>query len=79
MPRHESKQCPRCQSGFECKVGAVWQCQCSRVELSAEQLEYIRAQYADCLCYECLEDLRAEYNFLSHHHKIKRIMVGWGK
>lgn len=79
MPHHESKRCPRCFTDFECKSGAVWQCQCSQVTLSAAQLDYIHNRYDDCLCYKCLADLRAEYNIMLHRKQIQYIVSGWQK
>jgi hypothetical protein len=70
MPKHESKQCARCHSLFECKSGSIMLCQCQTVVLSAEQLEYINQQYEDCLCGRCLLELRSEYNEQQHALKI---------
>ena len=79
MPKHEKKQCPRCSKEFECKTGSILLCQCSKVEMSAEQLEYSNTQYSDCLCLSCLKELRTEYNSLSHQRMIKNIILGRGK
>ena len=76
MPKHEKKHCPRCESEFECKTGSILLCQCSQIEMTAEQLEYSSTQYNDCLCLSCLKDLRTEYNTLSHSQKIKNIFLG---
>ena len=76
MPKHEKKQCPRCESEFECKTGSILLCQCSKIEMSAEQLEYTSTKYNDCLCLSCLKDLQAEYNAMSHAQKIKNIFLG---
>lgn len=42
--------CSRCQSSFECKVGAIHLCQCWEVSLNAEEREYIKEAYEKCLC-----------------------------
>ena len=76
MPQHEKKQCPRCNNGFECKTGSILLCQCSKIELTAEQLEYCNTQYDDCLCLSCLKELRTEYNTLAHSEKIKNVFLG---
>lgn len=78
MPQHEKKQCPRCSVEFECKTGSILLCQCSKVEMTAEQLEYSNTQYDDCLCLECLKDLRTEYNNLSFRKNIQNIISGRG-
>lgn len=76
MSLHEKKQCPRCKGGFECKSGSILQCQCSKTEMSTEQLEYTRVRYDECLCLACLKELRSEYNFLSHNKNIKNFLLG---
>lgn len=73
MPNHESKQCARCNTLFECKSGSIMLCQCQTVVLSAEQLEYISKQYEDCLCGRCLLELRTEYNELQHSQRIRAL------
>ena len=78
MPKHEQKQCPRCHSGFECKTGTILLCQCSKISLTAEQLEYCNNQYDDCLCLGCLKELRSEYNHLAYRKNINSIMLGQG-
>jgi hypothetical protein len=75
MPKHERKQCPRCKSGFECKSGSIFLCQCSKIEMSSEQLEYTSTQFDECLCLSCLKELRSEYNLLSHHKNIKNLLL----
>ena len=79
MPHHEIKKCPRCNAEFECKTGSILLCQCSKVEMTAEQLEYSNSQYDDCLCLSCLKELRTEYNTLSFHQNIKNIILSWSK
>ena len=74
MPQHEKKQCPRCKGGFECKSGSILLCQCSKIEMSTEQLEYTSTRYDECLCLACLNELRSEYNHLSHHKYIKNLL-----
>jgi len=60
MCRHESKKCPRCQLEFECKVGNILQCQCTAIQLTDAQIEYIGKLYSDCLCINCLRILCSE-------------------
>jgi hypothetical protein len=73
MPKHESKQCPRCRTLFECKSGSIMLCQCQTVVLNAEQLEYISQQYEDCLCSRCLLEVRSEYNEMQHVRRIRAL------
>ncbi|MCG6145602.1 cysteine-rich CWC family protein [Leptospira bandrabouensis] len=59
--KHENKICPHCLRIFECKVGSISLCQCTKVNLSLEEREYLATQYADCLCYQCMETLAFEF------------------
>ncbi|MFN8297016.1 MAG: cysteine-rich CWC family protein [Chitinophagales bacterium] len=52
------KYCPRCHSKFECKAGTILSCQCSKVNLSEKEKEYITGNYTDCLCIDCLEEIK---------------------
>lgn len=70
--KHETKNCPHCNTEFECKAGSVLLCQCQTIVLSAEQLEYIHTLYNDCLCVSCLYALRTEYNLQQHNKKIQK-------
>jgi len=65
MLKHEITQCLRCEADFECKSGTINLCQCSKIELSSAQLEYIHLRYDGCLCLECLKILQNEFNTLS--------------
>jgi Cysteine-rich CWC len=59
MNKHEQKQCPRCGSGFECRVGDITRCQCYGIVLPAATEGWIAQQYGDCLCRTCLLQLKA--------------------
>ena len=61
MCKHEVKSCPRCQSGFECRVGDIINCQCYGIQLSAEEETFIQSNYQDCLCRNCLLQLKSRY------------------
>ena len=74
-PKHETKHCQRCGKGFECKSGSILLCQCQTVVLSTEQLDYIAAQYDDCLCAKCLLLLRGEFNTLQHEERIRCLSI----
>lgn len=58
MCKHEQKSCPRCQQAFECKVGDVHHCQCSGISFNEEEKAYIEGRYHDCLCRNCLQELK---------------------
>ncbi|TGL75660.1 cysteine-rich CWC family protein [Leptospira jelokensis] len=59
--KHEEKICPNCLRIFECKVGSIQLCQCTKVELTRSESEYLASQYNDCLCFQCMEALAFEY------------------
>ncbi|MBO6571984.1 cysteine-rich CWC family protein [bacterium] len=54
-----SKQkCPRCKKGFECKANSISECQCSTVTLTEKDREFISGTFEDCLCVECLKEIK---------------------
>jgi hypothetical protein len=61
MCRHEEKQCPRCRLSFECKPGNITQCQCFGVLFSEAEKAFIEQDYSDCLCRNCLIELKNEF------------------
>jgi len=58
MCKHEQKSCPRCQQAFECKVGDVLHCQCYGISFTTEEKAHIERRYNDCLCRNCLLELK---------------------
>lgn len=63
MPEHELKTCPRCNSELECKVGDINHCHCNHVKLNIEERCFIEERYNDCLCIDCLLQLKNRYTF----------------
>ncbi|MEP6846987.1 MAG: cysteine-rich CWC family protein [Panacibacter sp.] len=63
MPLHEPKICPRCAQPFECHVGDIANCQCTSITLTAEECAFIEDRYSDCLCINCLRELKNKYIF----------------
>jgi len=74
MLKHETKNCPRCQQTFECRCGDIIHCQCESVDLKQQHHDYISTQYDDCLCANCLKQLRSEYNTNQFKQKIKELI-----
>mgnify|MGYP006272126445 FL=1 len=60
MPAHEPKNCPRCGTAFECRVGNIERCQCQVVTIPEEVAEGLQTEYGDCLCADCLKELVRE-------------------
>lgn len=63
MCNHETKACPRCGNRFECKPGTIMQCQCSTVALTDAERSFIAERYSDCLCIDCLKQLKNQVEF----------------
>jgi len=61
MPQHETKTCSRCNNAFECKAGDIAHCQCNSIQLSIEERAFIEERYHDCLCANCLLQLKSSY------------------
>ncbi|RYF90272.1 MAG: hypothetical protein EOO00_09150 [Chitinophagaceae bacterium] len=61
MCKHEQKLCPRCSRPFECRVGDIGNCHCSGVKLDTEERTFISERYDDCLCGNCLNELKNKY------------------
>ncbi|WP_020533168.1 cysteine-rich CWC family protein [Flexithrix dorotheae] len=74
MYKHEVKNCPRCDKPFECKVGSISICQCISARLNEAQRDYIRGKYNDCLCINCLLELKAEYQNQLQEDKLKSFL-----
>jgi hypothetical protein len=59
--KHETIHCERCHTAFECKANAYTKCQCSTVQLSINEVQYVSELYDGCLCAACLLELQHEY------------------
>ncbi len=68
---HEEKICPRCGTGFECKLGSITECQCYGIALNNEERAFIEVRYNDCLCRNCLLELKSRYIFFKEKYFLK--------
>jgi hypothetical protein len=59
--KHEIIPCERCNGAIECKANSYTKCQCSVVQLSINEVQYISELYDGCLCAKCLFELQQEY------------------
>lgn len=59
--KHEIIPCERCGKSIECKANSFTKCQCTTVQLTINEIQYISEQYEGCLCAACLAHLAAEY------------------
>jgi hypothetical protein len=76
MSNHEQKQCERCNLFFECTPLNISACQCSDIQLNNIERAYIKQRYADCLCLNCLNQLKQEYYTQQINEKIKHTPLG---
>ncbi len=75
MCQHENKICPKCNISFECKVGNISQCQCTTVDLSVEERNYIQSNYSDCLCANCLLSMKNMHHNASKEKYIAQVRL----
>ncbi len=61
MTKHEIIRCERCGKSMECKANAFTKCQCSKVPLNLNEVQYISENYEGCMCAGCLVELKEEY------------------
>ncbi|MDR1729082.1 MAG: cysteine-rich CWC family protein [Prevotellaceae bacterium] len=56
-----NKICPSCNSLFDCRHDDIANCHCAGVALDAQQLAFIRENYAGCLCNTCLQAIKNNF------------------
>jgi uncharacterized protein (UPF0212 family) len=76
MCKHEEKNCPRCNSSFECKVGDIPHCRCYTVKLNDDERDFIAQRFTDCLCAACMQAMKAEYHILQRELQLKVFFTG---
>jgi hypothetical protein len=59
--KHETVHCERCKAPFECKANSFTKCQCSTVQLTLNETQYVSENFDGCLCAGCLLELQGEY------------------
>jgi hypothetical protein len=64
--KHETVHCERCKAPFECKANSFTKCQCSTVQLTLNETQYVSENYEGCLCAACLMVLKEEYQQFLH-------------
>lgn len=55
--KNMTKKCPRCNDTFDCQHNA--NCWCSRYSLSDKLKSYLKDNYSDCICENCMKELIA--------------------
>lgn len=61
MNKHEIISCERCRTRMECKANSYTKCQCSTIQLTLNEVQYVSECYEGCLCARCLKELQKEY------------------
>ncbi|SEP11932.1 cysteine-rich CWC family protein [Niastella yeongjuensis] len=49
------KKCSKCETAFNCQNESRG-CWCEEVQLSTRQLDYLKENYENCLCPNCLKE-----------------------
>jgi hypothetical protein len=62
MSKHEIIPCERCRARIECKANSYTKCQCSGIQLTLNEVQYIAELFDGCLCINCLHELQQEYH-----------------
>ncbi|WP_312312027.1 cysteine-rich CWC family protein [Empedobacter brevis] len=52
-----TENCSRCNEIIECKVNEIENCNCSKIELKRETIEFLKKTHYSCLCNNCLSQL----------------------
>ncbi|WP_338397436.1 cysteine-rich CWC family protein [Persicobacter psychrovividus] len=74
IQKHEAKTCQRCGNNFECKVGNITECQCNAVTFTQEEKDFIKEKaYSDCICVQCMRELKQEYQDFRRQQQMKNI------
>ncbi len=68
MEKKQRKYCARCSAAFECCATAISRCQCSNINLDVAALAYLKDHFDDCLCIDCLGQIRAMFEPNSKSH-----------
>lgn len=51
------KSCGRCSTKINCMANNELPCECSKLSLSTETMEFLKKTSYDCLCNQCLKEL----------------------
>lgn len=56
------KVCPRCSEKFRCREDRIELCSCKKVSLVPGVRDFIKEDYENCLCPECLKIVNENFN-----------------
>lgn len=60
----EEKKCPVCGEKFACIHSS--ECWCNGLKLSEKVLEYLKKNYQNCLCKNCLTNIANKFDEISN-------------
>lgn len=66
------KVCPRCGATFDCRHDDMAFCHCATIGLDAIQRDYLRNNYSDCLCHDCLVAIKQHFYVCDVNPRFKR-------
>ncbi|MFT3993093.1 MAG: cysteine-rich CWC family protein [Dysgonomonas sp.] len=71
------KICQRCSASFTCREDRIDLCKCKKISLVSGVRDYIKDNYDNCLCPDCLLETSTFFNACSvnpmYLEKIKKI------
>ena len=70
--KHEIIPGERCGKRIECKANSYTKCQCSKVQLSLNEVQYVSECFDGCLCADCLLALQQEYLELLNPERVEK-------
>lgn len=53
--------CQRCKQSFVCNAVDIKNCDCTKIQLTAEETIYISNLFSNCICNACLLHLKNEF------------------
>lgn len=59
-----NKTCPKCGLEFECKHSG--ECWCISFDISKELAEFLKNNYEDCLCKQCITEYIESWKIILH-------------
>lgn len=65
------KICPRCSTSFSCREDRTDLCQCTRTYVVPGVRDYVKENYDNCLCPQCLKETSQNFNSFGVNPKFK--------
>lgn len=53
----KNQVCTHCKTPIQCRVEAIDQCDCTKVQLTPDTKNFLRSSFHKCLCNSCLEKM----------------------